>query len=85
MNNLNKVSVIRTAAAVVIVTGFCLNGALAAQPQMEGALRALETAQSELQRVTQNKAGHASAARKLVAEAIAEVQAGIAYGAAHGE
>jgi hypothetical protein len=85
MVRLNKAMIISAAAAFVISTGFCIGGALAAQPQMEGALRGLETAQGELQKVTQNKAGHAAAARKLVAEAIAEVQAGIAYGNAHGE
>ena len=85
MARLNKAMVISTAAAVVLSTGLCIGSAFAAQPQMEGALRGLETAQGELQRVTQNKAGHATAARKLVAQAIAEVQAGIAYGNAHGE
>jgi hypothetical protein len=85
MAKLNMAMIIRTAAAVVIATGFCMGGAFAAQPQMEGALRGLQAAQSELQKVTQNKGGHAAAARKLVADAIAEVQAGIAYGNAHGE
>jgi hypothetical protein len=85
MARLNKATIITTAAALTISTSFCLGLALAAQPQMEGALHRLEAAQSELEKVTQNKAGHAAAARKLVAEAIAEVQAGIAYGHAHGE
>jgi hypothetical protein len=77
--------VFSTAAAVVISAGFGIGSVLASQPQMQGALRGLEAAQGELQKVTQNKSGHAAAARKLVAEAIAEVQAGIAYGNAHGE
>ena len=85
MVRFNKAIIIGTAAAAVISTSFCLGVAIAAQPQMQGALRGLESAQNELQKVTQNKAGHAAAARKLVAEAIAEVQAGIAYGNAHGE
>jgi hypothetical protein len=85
MLKINKPTIISTAAAVVFSAGLCIGVALAAQPQMEGALRELEAAQGELQKVTQNKAGHAAAARKLVAEAIAEVQAGIAYGHAHGE
>jgi hypothetical protein len=85
MLRLNKVAIISRATAVVIATGFCIGSAFAAKPQMEGALRGLQAAQSELQKVTQNKAGHAAAARKLVADAIAEVQAGIAYGNAHGE
>ena len=85
MLRLNKTMIISMAAAVIISTGFCIGGVLASQPQMQGALRGLESAQGELEKVTQNKAGHAAAARKLVAEAIAEVQAGIAYGNAHGE
>jgi hypothetical protein len=85
MARLGKAIIISTAAALTISTSFCLGMALAAQPQMQGALRGLESAQNELQKVTQNKAGHAAAARKLVAEAIAEVEAGIAYGNAHGE
>jgi hypothetical protein len=85
MARLGKAIIISTAAALTISTSFCLGMALAAQPQMQGALRGLESAQGELEKVTQNKAGHAAAARKLVAEAIAEVQAGIAYGNAHGE
>jgi hypothetical protein len=85
MVRLNKTMVFSTAAAVVISAAFCIGSVLAAQPQMQGALRGLEAAQGELQKVTQNKSGHAAAARKLVAEAIAEVQAGIAYGNAHGE
>jgi hypothetical protein len=85
MVRLNKAMIVSTAAAVVISTGFCIGSALASQPQMEGTLRGLEAAQGQLQKVTQNKGGHADAARQLVAEAIAEVQAGIAYGHAHGE
>jgi hypothetical protein len=85
MVKLNKTMVFSTAAAVVISAAFGIGSVLASQPQMQGALRGLEAAQGELQKVTQNKAGHAAAARKLVAEAIAEVQAGIAYGNAHGE
>ena len=52
MARLNKAMVISTAAAVVIATGLCIGSAFAAQPQMEGALRGLETAQGELQKVT---------------------------------
>ena len=85
MARLGKAIIISTVAALTISTSFCLGVALAAQPQMAGALRGLEAAQGELQKVTQNKAGHAAAARKLVAEAIAEVQAGIAYGNTHGD
>ena len=85
MVKFNKAMIIRAAAAVVISAAACMGSAQAAQPQMESALHSLESAQRELQKVTQNKAGHANTARKLVADAIAEVQAGIAYGHAHGE
>lgn len=75
-------------AAVAIVAasaGLGTGIALAGQPDMQGALHALEDAQAHLNRVTQNKGGHANAARQLVAQAIAEVQAGIAYGQSQGE
>ncbi len=58
--------------------------ARADQPQMESSLQALQGAQAELAKVTMNKDGHANKAKQLVAKAIAEVEAGIAYGKAHG-
>ena len=57
---------------------------MAAQPQMDGALRALLTAQDSLGHVTMDKGGHAANARRLVSDAIGQVQAGIEYGKAHG-
>jgi hypothetical protein len=42
-------------------------------------------AQAYLNRVTQNKAGHAEKARHLVAVAIMQGQEGIAYGESTGE
>lgn len=77
----------RTIAAAVIAGGLGLGVgvAFASQPDMEGALHALQTAQGHLQRVTQNKGGHANEARKLVAQAISEVQAGIQFGHEQGE
>jgi hypothetical protein len=69
------------AAAVGLGTGI----ALAGQPQMDGALSGLQSAQGYLDEVTMDKGGHASAARRLVAQAIVQVQEGIAYGEAHGE
>jgi hypothetical protein len=52
---------------------------------MEGALSSLQSAQTYLSRVTQNKGGHAEKARHLVAEAITQVQEGIEVGESHGE
>jgi uncharacterized protein HemX len=69
------------AAAIGLGTGI----AVAGQPQMEGALGALQSAQGYLNNVTMDKGGHASKARRLVAQAIFQVQEGIAYGEAHGE
>ena len=69
---------------VAAAAGFGGGMALASQPQMEGALRSLLSAQTELERVTLNKGGHAARARVLVAKAVGEVQAGIQYGREHG-
>ena len=52
---------------------------------MDGALASLQNAQVYLDRVTQNKGGHADKARHLVAAAIEQVQEGIAYGESQGE
>jgi hypothetical protein len=72
-------------AIIAGATGLGAGVAVAGQPDMEGALHALQNAESHLNRVTQNKGGHASAARQLVGQAIAEVQAGIEYGHSQGE
>ncbi|MDT7952149.1 MAG: hypothetical protein RQ966_11665 [Acetobacteraceae bacterium] len=69
---------------IAAAAGFGGGVALASQPQMEGALRALMSAQNELERVTMNKGGHAARARALVAKAIAEVQSGIEFGRSQG-
>jgi uncharacterized protein HemX len=72
-------------AVVAAAVGLGAGVAVAGQPQMDGALNALQSAQGYLQEVSMNKGGHASAARRLVAQAIVQVQEGIAYGDAHGE
>lgn len=64
--------------------GLGAGAAIASQPQMEAALSALRSAQSELQKVTLNKGGHAQRARQLVGQAIDQVEQGIAYGRAQG-
>ncbi|MCP9930306.1 hypothetical protein KBY82_05865 [Cyanobium sp. AMD-g] len=53
--------------------------AIAQQPNMQNALNALFSARSSLQMATPNKGGHRDRAINLVNQAIAEVQAGIAY------
>ncbi len=75
-----QIIVVLIAASV----GFGAGIALASQPQMESALRSLQSAQGELGRVTLNKGGHAARARGLVAQAISEVEGGIQYGREHG-
>jgi len=78
----------RLRLAVVAIAAGLLGGgigiAVASQPQMDGALRALHSAQDSLGMVTMDKGGHANKARRLVSEAIAQVEQGIAYGNAHG-
>jgi hypothetical protein len=72
-------------AVIAAAMGLSVGSAIAAQPDMEGALDALKGAQAHLNRVTQDKGGHANAARKLVADAIDQVQQGIAFGHSKGE
>lgn len=78
---------VKRMAVVAIVAGAAglgIGAAAASQPQMDAALSELRSALSNLQKVTMYKAGHADRARKLIAEAIDEVEAGLAYGRAHG-
>jgi len=72
-------------AVVASAAGLGTGIAVAGQPQMDGALSALQSAQGYLNEVTMDKGGHASKARHLVAQALVQVQEGIAYGEAHGE
>jgi hypothetical protein len=82
-----KSNMSRMFAVAVIAAGTGLGAGLAfaSQPDMDGALASLQNAQAYLNRVTQNKAGHADKARHLVAAAIVQVQEGIAYGESTGE
>jgi hypothetical protein len=84
--NIFKMPVTRMLAVALVAgaAGLGIGSALASQPQMEGALSALRSVEGTLRQVTMYKAGHANRARQLVAEAIGEVEAGIAYGRQHG-
>ncbi|KAF0653391.1 hypothetical protein L107_07358 [Cyanobium sp. Copco_Reservoir_LC18] len=62
-------------AGAVVASGV----AVAQQPNMQNALNALFNARSSLQMATPNKGGHRDQAITLVNQAIAEVEAGIAY------
>ena len=55
--------------------------ASADQPNMQNALSQLYAAQASLQAAAPNKGGHRDAALSLVAQAIQQVQLGIAYAA----
>jgi hypothetical protein len=69
-------------AVVTAIAGAAFIGgiAVAAQPHMDNALGALQTARSELQVAEANKGGHRVNAIRLVDQAIAEVRAGIRAG-----
>jgi hypothetical protein len=67
-----------------VLTGSMLTGHLvAAQPHMQNALNALNTAKQELQWAESDKGGHRTQALGYVNSAIAQVQAGIAWAAGH--
>jgi|SwirhisoilCB2_FD_contig_41_15676898_length_319_multi_3_in_0_out_0_1 hypothetical protein len=68
-----------TAAAIA---GAAVAGgiAVAAQPHMDNALAALQTARNELQVAEANKGGHRVNAMRLIDQAIGEVRAGIRAG-----
>ncbi len=76
-----RAGLVRLAVVVVVAAASFAGGAVvAAQPHMTNALRALENARGELQVAERDKGGHRVNALRLINEAIAEVQAGIAAG-----
>jgi hypothetical protein len=68
-------------AGVAMVASFAAGFALAAQPHMQAALKALRNSKAELEVALPDKAGHRVKAIELVDQAIAEVQAGMVAGA----
>ncbi len=76
----------KTTLAVALFLGGSLTGAaftgaaLAGQPHMQSALRALNNAAAQLNAAAHDKAGHREKALALTNQAIGEVQAGIAAG-----
>ena len=68
---------------LLLWAGFYVGRAVAEQPHMAGALEHLRHAKGELERADADKGGHRVAAIQLVNQAIAEVEAGIAYAASH--
>jgi len=69
--------------AAVLVGGFLVGRATADQPHMQAALDHLQAAKTELKVAEHDKGGHRAKALTLVNDAIAEVEAGIAYAASH--
>jgi len=70
-------------ATVLLLAVFTLAGAVPDQPNMEAARTSLQSARSELNKATPDKGGHRANAIKLVAAAISEVNAGIAFARRH--
>jgi hypothetical protein len=56
---------------------------IGAQPHMQNALSALQTASNQLQQADNNKGGHRARAISLINQATAEVQAGINFASGH--
>ncbi|MES1151386.1 MAG: hypothetical protein ABUL54_05785 [Dongia sp.] len=77
MISLRKAAVI---AAFGMAATFAAGYAIAAQPHMQAALRALRNADGELNAALPDKGGHRVKAIGLVNDAIAETEAGIAAG-----
>lgn len=72
------------ALAAGAFAGAISGSANAEQGNMDAALRQLGNALESLRRATPNKGGHKERAVGLIEQAMAEVQAGIAYAASHG-
>ena len=75
----------RILATAILLLGLAAMGQAATpdQPYMEAARADLMKAKSELQMATRDKAGHRAKALALVNQAIAQVNAGIAYARRH--
>lgn len=78
-----RVVAIALVCAVVLVGGFFVGRASAAQPHMTAALEHLRSAKSELQVAEADKGGHRVRALRLVNDAIEEVSAGIEHARTH--
>jgi len=68
---------------LVVATGFVAGRATADQPHMHAALEHLRQARASLDKATPDKGGHREAAIKLVNDAIAQVEAGMAFDRRH--
>jgi hypothetical protein len=68
---------------LIIAAGFVAGRATADQPHMQAALEHLRQARVSLNKATPDKGGHREKAIQLVNDAIAQVEAGIAYDRHH--
>ena len=68
---------------LAIAAGFVAGRATADQPHMHAALEHLRQARTSLDKATPDKGGHREAAIKLVNDAIAQVEAGMAFDRRH--
>ena len=66
-------------AAAFLLSAVTIAAAVPDQPFMQAARADLQTAKRELQRATANKGGHRAKAISLTNQAIAQINAGIAY------
>lgn len=73
----------RISLALLILLSIAAIGGTTDQPFMQSARADLQTAKHELQIATPDKGGHRAKAIALVNDAIAEVNAGIAYARRH--
>jgi hypothetical protein len=69
--------------AAVLLAGFLVGRATAAQPHMQAALDHLRAAKTELQLAEPDKGGHRAKAIGLVNDAIGQVELGMGYAATH--
>ena len=84
MKEISRRSLAKGSLGVVagaLLTADLATEAVAAQPNMQDALRALNAALKSLQKAEANKGGHRARAMSLIEQAIQEVRAGIAYAA----
>jgi hypothetical protein len=84
INRRHVIACIALGAVAIPATALMSEPAEAEQGNMEAAMRELNAALQSLHRATSNKGGHKARAAQLVEQAMAEVQAGIDYAAAHG-
>jgi hypothetical protein len=65
----------------LVASSMGIGYAIGAQPHMAETVTLLQSARAELAQATPNKGGHRERALGLIDQAIAEVRAGIAFGA----